>query len=106
MSPLFFAQGSIGVKSLSSPISAIQSAPAAMRYAPFFRPSAFTGDCALAPMNTFTALPEGCVTMGSRAPLIFSICMRNSCAATRCMRVGWSLMMISARGWPFSTRTG
>ena len=31
MSPLFFANGSIGVNSLSSPTSAIQSAPVAMR---------------------------------------------------------------------------
>ena len=83
MSLLFRAKGPTGSKSASSPISAIQSAPVAMRYAPSLSPSVFTGHESLAPMNTLTALPEGCVTMGSFAPLIFSICCRNSCAATR-----------------------
>jgi hypothetical protein len=44
ISALCFAHGSMGVNSVSSPMSAIQSAPVAMRYAPSLRPSALTGD--------------------------------------------------------------
>ncbi len=76
MSPLFFAKGSMGVNSVSSPISTIQSAPVAMRYAPSFSPSAVTFSrsvSALRPTYNFTGIvPPGCVTIGSFAPEIFS----------------------------------
>lgn len=64
----------MGVNSVSTPVSASQLSPDTMRYAPSSRPSAFTGLRELLPMNTFAALPDGTVTIGRRAPLIFWIC--------------------------------